>query len=190
MYNERLKRIFNTMKRRCYCETSKGYKMYGARGIRICDEWLSSYENFREWALSNGYSDELSIDRIDVNGNYEPNNCRWATAREQANNRRSNVFITVNGITRSMAEWGRINNIPRDTIWRRINVWNWDMESAVTIPIRGRNERVGKTGEKYIVERKNHKSVSYVFMYKHKTIGTFKTIEEAALCRDKYFEKV
>lgn len=85
----RLHGIWCHLKTRCLCPTSPAYEYYGGRGITICDEWLASYEAFRDWARSSGYSDDLEIDRIDVNGNYEPNNCRWATRVQQMQNTRS-----------------------------------------------------------------------------------------------------
>lgn len=80
--NHRLYRIWRNMKRRCYDKTFKAYKNYGGKGVLICEEWLKSFENFYNWAIGNGYKDDLTIDRIDVKGNYEPKNCQWITRSE------------------------------------------------------------------------------------------------------------
>ncbi|MCR5436208.1 MAG: hypothetical protein K6E97_03985 [Treponema sp.] len=96
--NTRLYNIWCLMKARCYRKTNSSYNNYGGRGITVCVEWKNSYESFREWALKNGYKENLSIDRIDVNGNYCPENCRWADNSTQVNNRRPYGKIPITGI--------------------------------------------------------------------------------------------
>lgn len=103
--NKRLIHIFSHMKQRCYNKKSNVFKHYGGRGIKICDEWLNNSKKFYDWALSNGYKDNLTIDRINVNGNYEPSNCRWVTMKVQQNNRTNNRKITINGKTKTASQW-------------------------------------------------------------------------------------
>lgn len=112
----RLYRVWIGMKERCNNCKNKAYSYYGGRGIKVCQEWGTSYEAFRKWALANGYRDDLTIDRIDVNGNYCPENCRWVDMKTQMNNTRANRRITQNGETRTMAEWAERTGIAYETI--------------------------------------------------------------------------
>ena len=109
--NNRLYRIWTNMKSRCNNPNFPSYRYYGARGIKVCDEWKDNFLIFESWALANGYRDDLSLDRVDNNGNYEPSNCRWATLREQAGNKSNNVMITINGETKHLREWCRYLNL-------------------------------------------------------------------------------
>lgn len=118
--HDRLYKIYQRMKSRCYNKNEESYKYYGGRGIKICKEWLESYANFKKWAIENNYREDLSIDRIDVNGNYEPNNCRWATNKEQQNNRRNNRYIEYNGKTMTLKEWSEYYNIKSYTLSNRL----------------------------------------------------------------------
>lgn len=118
--NTRLYKIWSAMRERCYRINHMHYENYGGRGIEICEEW-KDFVRFKEWAIKNGYDETLTIDRINNDGNYEPNNCRWVTFLEQANNRRSNHIIFVNGIRMTLAECSRLYNIPKSTVRWRVN---------------------------------------------------------------------
>lgn len=118
----KLYRVLASMKNRCYNKNEPGYKNYGGRGIKVCDEWRNSYEAFESWALSHGYAEGLSIERIDVNGNYCPENCKWATQLEQCNNMRRNIRVTYLGKTQTLAQWakelGKLYESLRDSYYR------------------------------------------------------------------------
>ena len=126
----RIRFIYNNMKDRCYNKNSAGYKHYGKRGIKICKEWLEDFINFYNWAINNGYKESLSIDRIDVNGNYEPTNCKWSTFQEQIMNRTNTVKIEYNGINKPLTEWAREYKIPITTLRSRIDR-GWNIERAL-----------------------------------------------------------
>lgn len=129
---ERLYNIGVGMRQRYRDKNSNDYIKYGGRGITICDEW-EEYIQFKQWASSNGYRDNLSIDRIDVNGNYEPSNCRWANSTEQANNQRNNHLITFKGKTQTIKQWSSELGISNITLLTRLNR-GWSITKALTTP--------------------------------------------------------
>lgn len=126
--------VWCTMKSRCYNKNSQHYSLYGGRGITVCEEWLNDFMAFYEWSMSNGYSDDLTIDRIDTNGNYEPSNCRWVTVKEQQNNRRNNKMLTYNGKTQTLAQWADEKHIKIGTLHSRLTKYKWSVERALNTP--------------------------------------------------------
>lgn len=137
--NTRLHTIYRSMKARCYQVKHKNYSYYGGKGIEICDEWLEDFMNFYNWAHNNGYKDNLTIDRIDVKGNYEPNNCRWTTTKEQANNTSRNIYITYQGETKTLKQWSEHLGINYYTLKSRYK-YGWDVEDMLTKPIQNRSK--------------------------------------------------
>lgn len=129
----RLRSIFNGMIQRCENKNRKAYKDYGGRGIKVCDEWRNSFASFCEWSISNGYADDLSIDRIDGNGDYSPQNCRWATSIQQNNNRKDNKNICFGGETHTLSEWSRLTNIGKETIKYRLDS-GWPINEVLGEP--------------------------------------------------------
>lgn len=134
MRNTRLYREWRAMINRCSSEVWKDYKNYGGRGIIVCPEWASSFESFRDWALANGYQDDLTLDRIRVNGNYEPSNCRWATTKQQANNKRQSLYLEFNGEVKTAKEWADELGLNYSTLYSRITTKGWSIEKALTTP--------------------------------------------------------
>lgn len=135
-HNTRLYRIWGNMKGRCYCKSRKEYKNYGGRGITVCEEWLHDFQAFYDWSMSNGYRDDLTIDRVEVNGNYEPSNCRWITNEEQQNNRQDSKLIEYNGTTQTLAQWASEYNMCYKTLQKRID--KWGVEKAFSEPLKSR----------------------------------------------------
>lgn len=132
----RLYGIWSDMRLRCYDEKNIAYHRYGGRGITICDEWKNDVKAFYDWATANGYKDSLTIDRIDNDGNYCPENCRWATVKEQASNRRSNILVTHNGKTQTMKKWANEVGTPYKVVWARMQKLGWSAERALTEPVK------------------------------------------------------
>lgn len=126
----RLYNIYQGMTKRCYYPDNQNYKYYGGRGIVICNEWKSNFSAFKKWALENGYQDNLTIDRINTNGNYEPSNCRWVSMKEQCNNRTSNHLITYKGKTQNLKQWCEELNLNYGIMESRINRYKWSIEKA------------------------------------------------------------
>lgn len=131
--NIRLHHIWSSMKARCYYIKSISYPNYGGRGIRVCAEWKNDYVAFRNWALKNSYTENSTIDRKDVDGNYCPENCQWISAFDQQSNKTNNRKIEIDGVTNTVTEWGRIYGIDPQAIWGRLNR-GWDEKKAVITP--------------------------------------------------------
>lgn len=145
MTKSRLYGEWRGMKERCTRASHPSYPNYGERGITVCQEWSDSFEAFRDWALSNGYRDDLTIDRIDNDGNYEPGNCRWITLKEQQRNRRNNRLITHDGRTQPMKQWAEEKGIPCNTLRARLNR-GWPIDRAL-------NDHVYERGRKFCIEK-------------------------------------
>ena len=135
--NTRLYGEWRGMKCRCAATSGEKFKYYGERGITVCDEWAESFEAFRDWALANGYRDDLTLDRIDNDGPYSPENCHWVTMKEQNNNRRINRYVTYNGETHTLAQWAELTGISASTIGKRLNN-GWSVERSLTTESRRR----------------------------------------------------
>lgn len=128
LYNRWAKMI-----QRCDNPRNAGYKNYGGRGISVCIEWRD-FKVFERWALENGFEPKLTLDRIDVNGDYSPENCRWATETEQAQNRRTTFYVDDNGVKKCLSQYARENGVSPSTLWNRLRI-GWDLERAIKTPV-------------------------------------------------------
>lgn len=140
MSDSRIYTIWSSMKGRCLNEKDAHYSDYGGRGITINEEWVNSFAKFYEWSVENGYTDDLTIDRINVNGNYEQSNCRWITIEEQQKNKRNNIHIDINGVEMIASEWARISNTNHQTIFSRIKK-GWSGEDLIVEDARRRYDK-------------------------------------------------
>lgn len=137
--DSRLYYVWSGIKSRCYNENVYEYRLYGERGITMCDEWRNSFEAFYSWALANGYKEDAprgtcTIDRIDCNGSYSPENCRVVTQKQQMNNIRTNHILELNGESHTIAEWSRLTGINQYKIRNRVSKLGWTTERALTTP--------------------------------------------------------
>lgn len=144
MTGSRLYVIWQAMKSRCYYEKNINFKNYGGRGIIVCEEW-QEFLPFYEWAMANGYDEnakrgDCTIDRIDVNGNYEPNNCRWINCKQQANNTRKNHFIEYNGKIQTVSQWADELGVKPDSIFNRLQK-GFTEEEALILKIYERRKK-------------------------------------------------
>lgn len=128
--NDRIYRIWKAMKHRCYNENDTHYKNYGGIGITICEEWFNNFETFQDWAVTNGYADNLTIDRIDGRKNYCPENCRWITQKEQCNNISRNKILEYNGEQHTLAEWCEKLGLNYGRTKARLNNCRWSVKDA------------------------------------------------------------
>lgn len=143
----RLHNIWHSMKQRCLNKNATGYNNYGGRGISVCEEWLD-YNNFLSWAIDNGYSDNLTIDRIDVDGDYNPSNCRFVDSFVQANNTRRNTKVYHEGKLKTIGELSREFDINYRTLHNRIVRGGWEVEDAANNNVNGREFINGRKVEK------------------------------------------
>lgn len=119
MSGTRIYHEWQGMKARCYNENDSRYSDWGGRGIKVCDQWKNDFSSFYDWSIKNGYQENKTIDRINNDGNYEPSNCRWATMKEQSNNRRSNINITIGNTTKTLTQWCEVFDIDYKKVNRR-----------------------------------------------------------------------
>lgn len=124
--HNRLRCIFNDMVKRCYNEKGRQYDSYGGKGVKICDEWLNNPPSFEQWSISNGYSDQLTIDRIDCNGNYCPENCRWVTLEDNVRYKQTTILIDVDGEIKTGREWSKHLGIGENTINKYRRTYGYD----------------------------------------------------------------
>lgn len=124
--------VWCSMRSRCFCETDHAFKNYGARGISVCQEWINDFLAFKNWCLFNGWRKGLQLDRVDNNGNYQPDNCRFVTPKVNCNNKRVNVMIEFNGTSRTLGEWATFLGLKYTTLRARIFDHGYSIEKALT----------------------------------------------------------
>ena len=183
--NTKLYYIWQGMKQRCYDTKSVKYHNYGKRGIKVCDEWKNDFMSFYNWALKNGFCEfknrkEQTLDRINNNGNYEPNNCRWVTQSENCRNRNNNKILVKDGISKTIAEWCEELGLNQRTVSKRAQKYE-DISDILSVNNLLRKKHQSNTGEFYITKKDNNK---FILIIKHKFKGSFKSLEDAIKRRE------
>jgi hypothetical protein len=182
----RVYKIYRSMIQRCYNPNAHAYEIYGGRGIKICDEWIDKKEGFvrfYNWSMNNGYSDNLTIDRINVNGNYEPNNCKWSTMKDQQNNKRTNTLIEIDGEIKNIRQWADEFGLTHALISQRLKsgVVGRDL---LKLPEKRTSEK--QSGHRGILWDKERNL--WIVRIKGKYIGRFEQLEEAIAEKNNYIK--
>lgn len=135
-YRQKLYGILRMVKKRCTDKEYEHYKNYGGRGITLCEEWSGEegFDNFVKWSMESGYKEGLTLDRIDNDKGYSSDNCQWATRKHQSNNKRNNIWITLNGETKTLMEWCEYYNVPYGRVEARFSKMGWTIEDALFTP--------------------------------------------------------
>lgn len=149
--DSRIYSIWASMLQRCKNPNDISYSLYGNKGISVCEDW-EYFINFDEWAMSNGYQEDLSIDRIDSNGNYEPSNCRWVSMKVQQNNRSNNIKLTYNNETGNLQFWSNKTGIPIETLRSRC-YYGWETERILNQPKHSKQKKEKDVTFKFVVKK-------------------------------------
>lgn len=181
--------IYYGMRTRCNDLNAPEYHNYGGRGIKICEEWLDNYKNFKVWAIHNGYDDNLTLERRDVNGNYSPDNCTWATIKEQNNNKRNTIFVEINGVVKSLSEWADETGINHTSLFYRYN--KGDRDEYLIRPVKNIGQKKSNIDNISWSIRKKKWSVRFKINNTTKTsmvIGYYETLAEAVTVKEEYLK--
>lgn len=185
LHGQRLYWIWSNMRQRCYREKDIGYKDYGGRGIRVCDEWNNSFDNFYNWAICNGYEykgeRKTHIDRIDNNGNYEPSNCRWVDQIYNARNKRTNIYFEHNGETKCLKEWCLMYGMKYKVVHQRIFRDGMSFESIISNPLKTYERDRCKLNEQQVLEiAKSKESLTITARRYNMSVGAIQSIRNGS----------
>lgn len=176
----KLYKTWCSIKQRCCNKNNTHYKYYGGRGIKICHEWENDFSEFRSWANKNGYEEGLSIERIDVNDDYKPSNCKWITLSEQCNNKQNSKRFKVGNEVLSLKQISEKYKMSYDLLYCRLILLKWDIDEAINREVKNMPRRKSSSGERYIYKSGNN---FRIMIYKV-SYGSRQTLDEAIKLRD------